>query len=126
MKRVFIGWMLQHVIATCGVDFLPPLRVPFVKKRWQMTGTYGSLFALLLCALTLLWAWSAGPVMQYVIYAAVTLSVYWLGVVSIPGAEKSLGPRTNHKGETRTRNQDEIVIDEVCGMLIAFSPLLWL
>ena len=40
-------------------------------------------------------------------------------------AEDALGPQTDWKGRTKTRDQNQIVIDEVLGMLFACMPILF-
>ncbi|MCL5436219.1 MAG: phosphatidylglycerophosphatase A [Patescibacteria group bacterium] len=41
----------------------------------------------------------------------------------VPLAEVALGPRRDWKGRVRTRDQNQIVIDEVLGMLIVRAPV---
>lgn len=81
-----------------------------------MAGTYGSLFALPLCYLCLS--------LSKPLYVIMVVVILFLGLWSVPIAEVALGPRTDWKGKTKKRDQNQIVIDEVFGMLIVCSPLL--
>ncbi|MBV9159255.1 MAG: phosphatidylglycerophosphatase A [Candidatus Kaiserbacteria bacterium] len=106
VKFIFATWF--------GSGFLPP-----VLGLKQMGGTWGSLAALPLC-LALLWIGS-----PYV-YAVIVLIVYAIGIYSIPQAElmiSAIGPYMNG-GKWKNRDQNQIVIDEVLGMLIAFGPVI--
>jgi len=81
-----------------------------------MAGTYGSIAALPLCFLAL----GLGPVG----YGICLLFVYVIGAWSIPFAEVALGARKDWKGNVKTHDQNQIVIDEVVGMLVTCLPLL--
>ncbi|OGF82498.1 hypothetical protein A3B18_00780 [Candidatus Giovannonibacteria bacterium RIFCSPLOWO2_01_FULL_46_13] len=100
------------IVATWfGSGLVPPI---FLRG---MAGTYGSLAAL--------------PVSYVLLYNAhgyilTTLIVFTLGFWCIPIAEEELGPRTDWRGKTKTRDQNQIVIDEVLGTLVAYSPLLFM
>ncbi len=91
------------------------------------SGTYGSIAAIPLC-LVAIWVSarlpSFGPFGRGEYYGAIVGMVLFLGVWSVPYAERRLGPRTDWRGKTKTRDQNEIVVDEVAGMLIACMPLI--
>ena len=57
------------------------------------------------------------------LYIAVTVLILFVGMWSVPHAERALGPRADWRGISRSRDQNQIVIDEVVGMLIACSPI---
>ena len=82
-----------------------------------MAGTYGSLFSI-----PLVWAalWLSGNIHPGV-YFIVLLIIYILGLWSVPISERTLGPKKDWKGKTKTRDQNQIVIDETLGMLVTFS-----
>ena len=109
------------IVATFfGSGLIPPIILS------GMAGTYGSIAAIPACLL-LLWsskAMFAGPALQITWYTGITFLVYWLGAWSVPGAERMLGRRVDWKGRIKDHDQNQIVIDEVLGMLIACSPLL--
>ncbi len=109
MRRFF-----ALVVATWfGSGLIPPIILK------GMAGTYGSLAALPICYLALLWLGATG-------YIILTLAVFLVGVWSIPIAEIALGPRKDWRGHAKDHDQNEIVIDEVIGMLITCMPLLWI
>ena len=93
--------------------------IPPPKFMSGMAGTYGSFFTLPLCWLVL-WAGKLGlPSFHFFIIAV----IFTLGIWSIPWAEIMLGPRIDWRGKTKTRDQNQIVIDEVFGMLVTCYPL---
>ena len=107
MKRFF-----ALLVATWfGSGLIPPVILT------GMAGTYGSLAALPLCYIAL--------VLSPLWYAILVLCVFCVGIWSVPAAEKMLGPRKDWQGKIRERDQNEIVIDEVLGMLVTYTPLLW-
>ncbi len=85
-----------------------------------MAGTYGSFFALPLCYAAILatgyWYYSYGPIMSIICL---------IGLFSVSVAEVELGPRICWRGKVKERDQNQIVIDEVFGMLITCFPLLF-
>jgi len=87
---------------------IPPL---FFKK---MGGTYGSFFSLPLVWVALWVSNNISPLFYWLI----CLLIYLTGLWSVPRAEIALGPREDWKGKTKDRDQNQIVIDEVLGMLI--------
>lgn len=91
------------------------------------SGTYGSIAAIPLCLLAI-WVSaslpSLGPFGRWEYYGAIVFAFLYLGSWSVPFAERRLGPRTDWRGKTKTRDQNEIVVDEVAGMLIACMPLI--
>ena len=95
-----------------GSGLIPPI------VRKGMAGTYGSAAALPLCYFAL----SLPPVG----YGLLTFVLFLVGVWSVPHAEKALGPRMDWHGVVKTHDQNQIVVDEVVGMLITCMPLLWL
>jgi phosphatidylglycerophosphatase A len=102
-----------------GSGLIPPL----MKK--SMAGTYGSFFSIPLCLLAIA-ASRVGVCDQSgrdFIYAFVAIIVLLVGLWAIPIAEVALGPRTDWKGRTRVHDQNQIVIDETLGMLVACWPL---
>lgn len=98
----------------CGL--IPPM---FGKG---MGGTYGSFFSLPLCYLALELA-KAGTVISYLLVMAV---VFLLGLWCVPKAEIGLGKMIDQKGKQRVHDQNQIVIDEVFGMLTSCLPLLFI
>lgn len=98
--------------------FYTGLIPPFLLKG--MAGTYGSFFAIPLCYLSLYLSleWFRP------FYIMMVIVILFLGLLSISIAEDALGPRTDWKGKTKTRDQNQIVIDEVFGMMIACSAFL--
>lgn len=82
-----------------------------------MAGTYGSL-----AALPLAYAVSS----QTYLYLSIIPLLFLLGLWSIPIAENELGPRMDWRGKIKRRDQNQIVIDEVLGMMVACIPLLWI
>lgn len=85
-----------------------------------MAGTYGSLFSVPLCYVLLVVA-SKGMVIPYYLTVG---TVFLLGLWSVPRAELALGPRTDWRGKTKARDQNQIVIDETFGMLVTCYPLI--
>jgi phosphatidylglycerophosphatase A len=79
-----------------------------------MAGTYGSFFSIPLVWGTL---WLSDNVSPWC-YLTVTLIIYLVGLWSVPRAEIALGPKTDWHGKTKTRDQNQIVIDETLGMLV--------
>jgi phosphatidylglycerophosphatase A len=83
-----------------------------------MAGTYGSLAALPLCYATLQLGLGAHVIVACLVYA--------VGAWSIPYAETALGTRADWRGKAKSQDQNEIVIDEVLGMLVATTALFWM
>ena len=85
-------------------------------------GTYGSIGALPLCWLMIVLDMKLGngPI-------ALMSIVFVLAAWTIPYTEAALGPRPGwRRGQIKTQDQNEIVIDEVLGMLVTCFPLtLW-
>jgi phosphatidylglycerophosphatase A len=92
--------------------FYTGLIPPFILKG--MAGTYGSLFSIPLVWTTL---WLSDNVSPW-LYIIVTLIIYFVGLWSVPLAEVALGPRKDWGGKVKTRDQNQIVIDETLGLLI--------
>lgn len=97
-----------------------------------MAGTYGSFFALPLCYIALIsakyLAFKSIPnndIEKFSAYFVIMFFVFIFGVLVIPIAEYELGPQTDWKGKTKTRDQNQIVIDEVLGMLVSCTPILF-
>lgn len=82
-----------------------------------LAGTYGSLAALPLCYVTIHMSDEA--------YTVILIVIYTIGWWSIPYAETALGARVDWHGKTKLRDQNQVVIDEVVGMLISVYPLIW-
>jgi phosphatidylglycerophosphatase A len=104
------------MIATWFYSGLTPS--PFKKKK--MAGTYGSFFSLPLCYVALHLSSINHNLLPLII---ILIIIYLLGIITIPTAEKELGPIKDYKGKIKDRDQNEIVIDEVAGMLIACAPI---
>ncbi len=58
-------------------------------------------------------------------YTSIIVMVFAQGMLVVPNAEEELGPMTDWKGKTKTRDQNQIVIDEVLGMLVSCIPILF-
>ena len=84
-----------------------------------MAGIYASLLSIPLCCFALFLA----EVFNIFVYLAVALAVLLLGLWSIPRAEAVLGPRIDWRGEIKKHDQNQIVIDEVLGMLVSCFPV---
>lgn len=93
-------------------------------------GTYGSFFSLPLCFLyaVLLRLIAVDDSLESVLYGA----LYQVSVFVVIGhlawicagiAERVLGPMTDWHGHTKVRDQNQIVIDETVGMLLACWPI---
>jgi phosphatidylglycerophosphatase A len=96
-----------------------------------MAGTYGSFFAIPFCYLVLILTRSLifkavptniGKLSVYFFFLSV---IFLFGLLTIAIAEEELGPQTDWKGKTKTRDQNQIVIDEVLGMLVSCIPFLF-
>lgn len=93
--------------------FIPPILFR------GMAGTYGSFFSLPLCW-ALLHFDKEGSLGWYML---AVLVIFFLGLATIRTAEKAIGGRPDWKGETKTHDQNQIVIDETLGMLFTCMPL---
>ncbi len=106
--------------------------IPSPKLLKDMAGTYGSISALPLCALLVYLARDINEQTMYktdghwLIYVIWVAIIFLLGQAVIEAAERALGPRTDCYGQTKIHDQNQIVIDEVVGMLITCLPLTWL
>jgi len=105
---------LAVLIATWFYSGLIP---PIILKG--MAGTYGSFFSI-----PFVWAvlWVSASISSW-IYVLVMFVVYVIGIWCVPIAEARLGEQTDWKGKTKTRDQNQIVIDETLGMLVTCSLL---
>lgn len=56
------------------------------------------------------------------VYTCLLLAVIGVGLWCIPTAERLLGPTIDPKGNTRVHDQNQIVIDELLGFLVACLP----
>lgn len=83
-------------------------------------GTLGSFISLPIVFLGL---WISN--FSQVLYFLLVITVLFLGVWSVPIAEKMLGPRRDPRGKVRETDQNQIGIDETLGMLISSTPLLF-
>ena len=99
-----------------GTGLIPPIILK------GMAGTYGSLFSI-----PFVWAvlWLSGNISSW-IYQIFIFAIYFVGVWSVPIAERILGEQTDWKGKTKTRDQNQIVIDETLGMLVTCFALSFL
>jgi len=93
-------------------------RGPRIKGQ-AVGGTYGSLAALLFCIFFL---WMNNPRD----YAAATILIFAAGLLSVPLAEKAIGPEENHKGIIVRRDQNSITIDEWLGIFISLAPVMYM
>lgn len=95
-----------------------------------MASTYGSFFALPFCYGLILYTRAllvetSTNVDKMVIYSFLLIIFFSLGIVAIPLAQKELGPQIDWKGKIKTRDQNQIVVDEVFGMLVSCFPILF-
>lgn len=111
---------LKYLIATWFyTGLIPPPKIKWIKG---MAGTYGSIFALALCVPLVL---VCGSITRgFYIYAFLGLGIFLLGVWSVPEAEIRLKGRADWHGIPKDRDQNQIVIDEVLGMLVTFYAFL--
>jgi phosphatidylglycerophosphatase A len=107
---------MKNKIALCLATWFGSGRIPSIVGS-AMGATYGSFLALPLCFLVLVFGLK--------FWFLTTILIFALGVWSVPIAESSLGPQVDNRGMLRERDQNQIVIDEVLGMLIAITPLFW-
>ncbi len=114
---------LSVLIATWFYSGLIP---SFTSK--EMAGTYGSFFSIPLVWGALLLSDNISPWC----YLIVSLIIYFIGLWSVPQAEITLASKIDWHGKIKTRDQNQIVIDETLGMLAtcyllpANHQLLWL
>lgn len=80
-------------------------------------GTYGSIATLPLIGLLFLWD------AHWIVYLLVILFFYVVGLLVVPVAQIELGPRKDYKGKIKDRDQNQIVIDEIIGMLVIFFTM---
>lgn len=114
---------LAVFIATWGYSgFIPPV---FFRG---MAGTYGSFFSLPLVIgvlyLSKKTAGLGGPDWFSNVYVLSMIYVYVLGMLTVSLAEKVIGPRKDWHGKEKVRDQNQIVIDEVFGMLVTCYPIM--
>jgi len=93
-------------------------------------GTYGSFFSLPLCFLyaVLLRLIAVDKSTENVFHGmlyqvSVFVAIYYLAFICVGIAERVLGPMTDWHGRTKVRDQNQIVIDETVGMLVACWPI---
>lgn len=93
--------------------------IPSPTSRLKMAGTYGTFFSLPLCWLIisfggeyLVWWWSLS-----------VWIVFWMGIMFVENAEDEIGERIDWKGNKKSKDQNEIVIDETLGILVSCFPL---
>ena len=102
--------------------FYSGLIPPIILKG--MAGTYGSLAAIPLCIL-MVQKVAPTPIGGFMYFVICANTLAW-GMNAVRIAEVELGPRTDWKGKTKVRDQNQIVIDEVLGMQITCIPLLFI
>ena len=111
---------LAMLLATWfGSGLIPPILLK------GMAGAYGSFFSLPLCA-GMMWWGSKYPPFSVGSWLG-TIAVFvllFIGLWSVPRAEKILGPCRDWHGRVKAHDQNQIVIDEVLGMVFACYPLL--
>jgi len=90
-------------------------------------GTWGSLAAIPFCfaGIYLIKNTSIGTILILTWFFNLA-SVFVCGIFSVPVAEKMLGQRKNWRGKLVKHDQSQIVIDEVWGMMITSTPLLFI
>ncbi len=98
-----------------------------LKGRFHIGGgTWGSIFALPLCCL---FVWLDNRFQTNLVRTVVWIfalgAVLVIGAFSVPVAETLLGPVKNWQGKIVRHDQNEIVIDEVLGMLVTVMPALY-
>ncbi len=122
LKRTKLSNPAVLIATWFGSGLIPPIILR------GMAGTYGSLAAVPLCWLivTLVREPSHGILSISYEYPAAVWLLYIVGHVVVPRAERLLGACLDWKGEAKTRDQNQIVIDEVFGMVITCWPLTWL
>lgn len=108
--------MKNKIVVLIATWFYSGLIPPVILKG--MAGTYGSFFSIPLCYLLLITKQGTE-----LFYGVAMMLILFLGLWCVPKAEILLGPRTDWKNKTRTRDQNQIVIDETFGMLTACYPL---
>lgn len=110
MKRTKSVFIATWFYSGCIPSFIP---------RMKMAGTYGSLFSLPLCWFIL---YFGGENSVHFMHLAAWITFY-TGILVIKKAEQDIGPQIDWKGKVKFKDQNEIVIDEVLGMLITCLPL---
>ena len=108
--------MKNKIALLIATWFYSGLIPPVILKG--MAGTYGSFFSIPLCYLLLITGQKI-----WLSYDAAAMLVFILGLWCVPKAEILLGGKTDWKNKTKTQDQNQIVIDEAFGMLIACYPL---
>lgn len=108
---------LKYLIATW---FHTGLIKPIIFKG--MAGTYGSIFALILCIPLVLLC--QGSRIGLYFYYFIGFVIFFLGIWSVPEAEQRLKGKIDWHGIPKDRDQNQIVIDEVMGMLVTFYAFL--
>lgn len=100
--------------------------IPPPKFMKGMAGTYGSFFTIPLCYMLLLPVSEIPRRCDIGIYWSTMLFIFCLGWWCVPIAEKLLAAKPDWKGKIKTHDQNQIVIDEVLGMLVTCYPLMFL
>ncbi len=108
--------MKNKIVVLIATWFYSGLIPPVILKG--MAGTYGSFFSIPLCYLLLITKQGTG-----LFYGVAMMLILFLGLWCVPKAEILLGPRIDWKNKTKTRDQNQIVIDETFGMLTTCYPL---
>jgi len=112
--------MVNKVAVLIATWFYTGLIPPVILNG--MAGTYGSFFSIPLCYFTLL----AAKQGHWLVYYLAIILVFFIGLWSVPKAEVALEAKKDWKGKIKTHDQNQIVIDEVFGMLVACYPLVLL
>jgi len=107
------------LIATWFYSGLIPVVLP-----GGIRGTYGAIYASLLTFPLFYIAIILADAGIAFVYWIIALLIFIIGLWSVPRAESALGPMIDWKGKTKTHDQNQIVIDEVFGMLISCYPLI--
>lgn len=111
---------MKKLAVFIATGFYSGLIPPFILKG--MAGTYGSIVGGILCYLILKNQKHDDYI--YGLYGFLFMVVFLLGIITIPTAEKELGPKTDWHGKTKNQDQNQIVIDEIFGMLTTCLAIL--
>lgn len=111
------------VIATWFyTGFIPPLAGP------GMAGTYGSFFAIPHCLLAIYFSRLVGDGLESIFlahYIYIMMGTFLIGILCVSVAEEEMGPMTDWRGRKKDRDQNQIVIDEVVGMMVTYAFVDW-
>ena len=99
--------------------------IPFVLPG-GVRGTHGAVYASL-SVIPLCYGIMLLPDKAIIpVYLIATLMIFLIGLWAVPRAEAVLGLKMDWTGKFKMRDQNQIVIDEVFGMLVSCFPLVLL